>query len=63
MMDYRTYRVDAYSSNILKNANWSDRRTLKKYLSELKQIKLIAYEFVNFPINKPLLINYKPYTR
>jgi len=60
MMDYRTYRVDAYSANILKNANWSDRRTLKKYLSELKQIELITYEFVNFPINKPLLITINP---
>lgn len=53
-------KVTAYSTTILEKAQWNDRRTLKKYLLELKQKELISYNFNDFPINKPLLIEITP---
>lgn len=53
-------KVVAYSSTILERTLWTDRRTLKKYLQELKHNSLISYDFDKFPINKPLLLNITP---
>lgn len=49
--------VRAYSSTILEKAKWNDRRTLKRYLYNLKQNNLITYDFTTLPINKALVIN------
>lgn len=48
--------VNAYSTSILEKAQWKDRRTLKKYLEELKKLELVSYPYNNFPINKTLTI-------
>jgi hypothetical protein len=60
MINTNTLIITAYTTTILDKAKWNDRRTLKKYLQELKQKELISYDFTNFPINKPLQIEILP---
>jgi hypothetical protein len=51
-----------YLNELMELIQWKDKKTVKKYLIELKNLKYIYYEFNednpnNFPINQPLHIN------
>lgn len=51
-------KLYAYSKEILDHMLWKSKKTLKKYLKELKCMKIIDYDFDDLPINKPLTITF-----
>jgi len=52
--------VYIYLNELMELLQWKDKKTVKKYLIELKKLKYIYYDFGeenSFPINQPLHIN------
>jgi hypothetical protein len=54
--NYKTNIININAKTLLEKLNWSDNRTLKKYLQKLKDEKYIEYDFNSIAKYKPIEI-------
>ena len=57
---YQTNEVNIFNTKLKSKLNWKDNKTMKKYLSQLRDYGYIGYEFCNLPNKTAMQIHIRP---